>query len=115
MAETPDPSARHLPHGLRGPHNRNRLSPELRDELLRWLDETEADSDLSVRDVARFLSRYPPLEQAVRGMVGSALFGGLEPSSTTHAVAMLGVRAARRLLHTLAETPDHGSRPRVPA
>ncbi len=108
MDETADPFAHHLPHGLRGPHNRARLAPELRAELLRWLDETEADSDLSVRDIARFLSRFPPLEEAVRGMVRSALFGGLEPSSTTHAVAILGMRATRRLLRTLAETSPNG-------
>ncbi len=113
MDETADPSARHLPHSLRGPHRRARLSPELRAGLLRWLDKTEADGDLGVREVARFLSQFPPLERAVFSRASSALFGGLEPSSTTHAVAMLGVRAVRRLLRTLAETSDNGSRATV--
>ncbi|MGE0377913.1 MAG: hypothetical protein AB7I48_21330 [Planctomycetaceae bacterium] len=105
MESTNNSQAPHAQHAMRGPHFGGRLTPDQRAEVLRWLEETEEDPGISVRDVARFIAGLPPLEKAVLGSVRSAYLGGLEPSSTTHAVALLGLRLARRQIRTFVDAP----------
>lgn len=100
----------HGPHSLSGPHGAGRLTADQRAFVLRWLDETESDRRLSIRDLARMIAAVPPLERALLRSLRSASMGRLNPSSTTHAVALLGLSLTRRLLRRFADAPERDVR-----
>ena len=105
----------HHQHALPGPHFGGRLTPEERVELQHWLDATEDDSDIGVRELAHFISASQLLKNAILSRARSALLGGLEPSSATHAVAILGVQQTRSLLRAVSDVSQVGPRPKTAA
>ena len=95
----------HAAHPMRGPHFRRRLTSEQRDALHRWLEKTEQDARIGVRELADFISELPPVQEAVFRTVQSASFGGVHVSSPTHAVALLGIRRTRQMLRRFDNLP----------
>lgn len=94
----------HPSHVLRGPSVPPSLTIEQRDELLQWLSETAQNEDMSPRELAQFIAAYDALEAAVLRRARSAALGRFDPSSTAHAVALLGVRRVRQMIRTLADS-----------
>lgn len=95
----------HRSHTLRGPHIRGRLTPEECADITHWFEKWDDEGRLSIRDVAELVSRFPVLERAIQAAAGSVLWGGMKPSSTTHAVAMLGTRRTLQMIRTLSGSP----------